>query len=135
MAVLTHPRVWLARRRARAQADLWIKHGFESRCPWRVAELTSLRERRLCARSVRGILGELDGSKLPGATPLRVNALRPHVAVLEEIEARLLDAAPVAARGMLAVDDLLTSPGSCLFVENDDVGSSLRGVLHKLEVQ
>lgn len=131
---MAHPRVWLERRRARTKADYWIRHGFESRCPWRVEELTSVRERKLCARSLHGVLGELGGSKLPGAAPLRVAALRPQVALLEAIETRLLDDAPVAALGMLSVNDLLTSPGSCLFTENDDVESSLRAVLDKLEV-
>ena len=47
---------------------------------------------------------------------------------------RLLDDAPVTALGMLSVNDPLTSPGSCLFTENDDDESSLRAVLDKLEV-
>ena len=135
MASITHPRAWLERRRARAEADHWIGHGFESRYPWRVAELTSVRERKLCARSLRGVLGELNGSKLPGAAPLRTASLRPHTALLETIETRLLDGAPVAAIGMLAVNELLTSPGSCLFTQRDDVESCLRTVLQKLEVR
>ena len=61
--------------------------------------------------------------------------LRPHIGLLEAIEARLLDDAPVAAVGMLAVNELLTSPGSCLFTELDDVESSLHAVLDKLEVR
>ena len=89
-----HPRAWLERRRARAEADYWIAHGFASRYPWRVAELTTFRERRACARSLRGVLGELCGAKLPGAAPLRVASLRPHVVLLEQIEARLLDERP-----------------------------------------
>jgi hypothetical protein len=135
MTTLTHPRAWLERRRARAEADYWIGHGFESRHPWRAAELTSPRERKLCARSLHGVLGELRGSKLPGAAPLRTASLRPHAALLEAIEARLLDDAPVTAIGMLAVNELLTSPGSCLFTQRDDVESCLRTVLDKLEVR
>lgn len=135
MATITHPRAWLERRRARAEADHWIGHGFESRYPWRVAELTSARERKLCARSLDGVLGELNGSKLPGAAPLRTASLRPQTDLLEAIEARLLDDAPVTAVGMLAVNELLTSPGSCLFIQRDDVESCLRTVLDKLEVR
>ncbi len=135
MATIAHPRAWLERRRARSTADYWIGHGFESRYSWRVAELTSARERKLCARSLHGVLGELRGSKLPGAAPLRVTALRPYAALLEEIEARLLDDAPVPALGMLAVNELLTSPGSCLFTEADEVESLLQAVLDKLEVR
>ena len=55
--------------------------------------------------------------------------------LLEAIEARLLDDAPVAAVGMLAVNELLTSPGSCLFADMDDVESSLQAVLDQLEVR
>jgi hypothetical protein len=131
---LVHPRAWLERRRARAEADHWIGHGFEARYQWRVAELTSRRERKLSARSLHGILAELDGSKLPGATPTRVAALRPHAALLEAIEARLLDERPVSGAGMLGIRTLLTSPGSCLYTEVDDIASCLTIVLEKLEV-
>ena len=135
MATIAHPRAWLERRRARAEADHWIGHGFESRYPWRVTELTSARERKISARSLHGVLGELNGSKLPGAAPLRTASLRPHIALLEELERRMLDDAPVTATGMLAVNELLTSPGSCLFTQRDDVESCLRTVLEKLEVR
>jgi hypothetical protein len=129
-----HPRAWLERRRARAEADHWIGHGFASRYAWRVAELTTFRERRSDARSIRGVLKELSGSTLPGPLPLRATALRPHAARLEQIEARLLDEQPVSAAGMVAVNELLTSPDSCLFSEVDDVASCLRDVLTQLEV-
>lgn len=135
MELLVHPRAWLVKRRARAEADSWIARGFESRYQWRVAELTSERERRTCARALRSVIGELEGSKLFGAAPLRAAALRPNLDVLHEIEARLTDGRPVAAAGMLAVDDLLTSPGSCLFMETDDARSCLVDVLRKLDVR
>jgi len=134
MATIVHPRAWLERRRARAEADHWIGHGFEARYQWRVAELTSRRQRKRRAHSLHGVLGELDGSKLPGAIPTRVAAVRPHAALLEAMEARLLDDAPVSGLGMLSVDKLLTSPGSCLYMEVDDVASCLTTVLEKLEV-
>jgi len=60
--------------------------------------------------------------------------LRPHVELLELIEARLLDNEPVSAVGMLAVEELLTSPGSCLFTQTADAETALRAVLVKLEV-
>jgi hypothetical protein len=134
VGTITHPRAWLDRRRARAEADHWIGHGFEARYPWRVAELTSERQRRVSARGIHSVIGELNGSKLPGAAPLRIAALRPHVQLLESLETRLLDGAPVKARGMLAVAVLLTSAGSCLYAENDDVASCLRSVHENLEV-
>ena len=91
MAIAVHPKTWIERRRARRDADYWIGHGFESRYPWRVAELTSDAERRACARSLRSVIGEVRGEKLPGATPLRRASLRPHLARLEALEARLGD--------------------------------------------
>ncbi len=134
MAIAVHPRTWLERRRARRDADYWIGHGFESRYPWRAAELTSERERRECARSLHSVIGEVRGVKMPGATPLRRAALRPHLALLETLEARLRDDVPVTAIGMLAVNDLLTNPDSCLFAEVDAVEPCLRKVLVKLTV-
>ena len=134
MATIVHPRVWLERHRARARADQWIERGFESRYAWRVAELTRRRERRLRARSLHGVIGEINGSMLPSPVPTRIAALRPHLALLEAIEARLLDDAPISGLGMLSVDALLTNPGSCLYLEVDDVASCLTNVLEKLEV-
>jgi len=133
MGIALNPGSWLERRRARREADYWIEHGFEGRYRWRVDELTTERERRLCARALRGVLGELDGSLLPGVTPLRLTALRPHAARLEALRARLLDERPVSGHGMLAVNELLTSPGSCLFAECDDPGGALDNVLALLE--
>lgn len=135
MAAIAHPRLWLERRRARHDADYWIAHGFESRYPWRVSELTSERERRVCVRALRGVLDELEGSKLPGATPLRTVALRPHLALVRDVEARLAGPEPVSAAGMLAVNELLTSPGSCFFAPAGDVEECLLSVLAQLEVQ
>jgi hypothetical protein len=134
MAVAVPPRAWLVHRRERRGADYWIGHGLESRYPWRVAELTSERERRLCARSLHGVIDEVLGRKLPGAAPIRSAQLRPHLAVLEEIEERLRDGEPVAAVGMLAVNELLTSPASCLLTDAESVESLLRAVLVKLKV-
>ena len=133
MVSVADPRAWLDRRRARRQADYWIAHGFEDRYPWRVAELSSERERRACARSLANVIGELNGRKLPGAAPLRRTPLRPHLELLERIEARLLDGKPVAGVGMLSVQTLLTSPDSCLYASVDDVDAELRRVLVKLE--
>lgn len=134
MAIAVNPRAWLERRRARKDADYWIGHGFESRYAWRVAELTSERERTRCARSLRGVISEVQGSTLPGAAPLRRAALRPYLGQLVALEDRLRDGTPVAAVGMLAVAALLTSPDSCLFADVDSIESCLRNVLVKLKV-
>lgn len=60
MTTIVHPRGWLERRRARRDADVWVRHGFESRVPWRAAELTSPGERRSCGRSLRSVIDELE---------------------------------------------------------------------------
>jgi hypothetical protein len=133
MAAIAHPRAWLERRRARHEADYWIGHGFESRYPWRVAELTCDRERTSVARSLRSVIEELDGSALPGATPLRRAALRPHLELFERLEAQVSGGGAVAAAGMLAVNELLTSPASCLFADTGDDRAALLSVLHLLE--
>ena len=130
-----HPRTWIERRRARRDADYWIRHGFESRYPWRVEELTGERERRSCARSLRGVIAEVEGRTLPGAAPLRRAALRPSLPILELIERRLESSRPVSAMGMLALDDLLTSADSCLFAPVEQVEDCLTRVLDGLEVQ
>jgi hypothetical protein len=88
MAVTIHPRAWLDRRSARATADYW------------------------------SVLGELCGSKVPGAAPLRIAALRPHIAILGLIVERLRDDEPVT-----------------LYAEVDDVQASLRAVLDLPEVR
>jgi hypothetical protein len=132
MAQLLGPRAWLRLRRARREADYWIEHGFGSRFPWRVAELTSDRERRAAARALAGVIGEVRGAKMPGATPIRRVALRPHLARLDELERRLRDGEPVTASGMLAVDELLTRGDSCLFAPVESVDDRLRAVLVRL---
>jgi len=134
MSAIAFPRTWLERRRARRDADFWIGHGFESRYPWRVEELTRGRERRGCARALRGVIAELEGRKLPGAAPLRRAALRPYLPVLEAIERRLIAPRPVSAAGMVAVNDLLTSPTSCLFAPVERLEECLVGILERLEV-
>jgi hypothetical protein len=135
MAIAVHPRAWLERRRARRDADYWIAHGFESRYPWRVAELTCERRRNACARALNAVINEVNGRKLPGATPIKRAALHQHLAQLEAIESRLRDGAPVTAIGMLAVDELLTSPDSCLFAEVDSIEPCLRRVLVRLQAR
>jgi hypothetical protein len=129
------PRRWLERRRERRVADEWIAHGFASRYGWRVAELTADRERRLLARELRGVIGEVRGTRLPGPAPLRGGALRPHVALLEAIAERLaaLDT-PVDPAGVIAVQRLLTSPDSVLYAPCDDCLPQLASVLSRLEV-
>jgi len=63
-------------------------------------------------------------------------ALRPHASLLAAVAERLADPErPVAATGVLAVHELLTSPDSVLYTHDDvDVRRELTSVLDALEV-
>ncbi|HTZ05221.1 MAG TPA: hypothetical protein VMB53_05660 [Gaiellaceae bacterium] len=144
LGVVLAIRRWDERRSLCAEADTWIarhpaiagtSHG------WRIAELTSARERRRLGGSVRDIVGEISPQRLPGASPLNRVALRPHTAELAALADRLDDLdSPVAPAGILAVRRLLTEPGSALYARplvDDrpcDVGAELAAVRASLEV-
>ena len=142
LGVVLAVRRWDERRRLCAAADAWIARGHDGTSyGWRVAELTSRRERRLLAISVRDIVPELSERRLPGASPLNRVALRPYRSELVELADRLdeLDR-PVSAAGVLAVRHLLTEPGSALYAREStddpapDPGRELAAVLASLEV-
>ncbi len=84
---------------------------------WRAAELTSARERRICARSLRRIVKELEGRLLPGAVPLNRRGVRPQAPALAALAERVADVSqPVTPGGMLLVHDLLCDAYSPLYV-------------------
>jgi hypothetical protein len=124
--------------RTRSRADEWIARGHDNPRAWygwRLAELTSVRERRLLAGSLRGLVEDLSPRALPGAVPLRRAAVRPHVGLLHALAGRLDDLElPVRAAGVLLVHRLLTSPGSPLYADGD-VGGVLAAALEALEVE
>jgi hypothetical protein len=111
--------------RQRADANDWIRRGYESRFRWRVAELTSRRERKTIARSVRGVIRELDAGAPLGPVPLNRRALRANRSLLEALSGRLVDLRPVSAAGMVAVEHLLTHPESPLFPHHADAEPNL----------
>jgi hypothetical protein len=140
-------RRWDAQRRLLAEADAWIARGYEnragSRYGWRIDELTGARERRLLGSSVRAVVAQLSERRLPGAVPLNRAGLRPFrgelVALADRLEA--LDE-PVSASGILAVQHLLTEPGSVLYAPSSfreqlplDTRAVLGAVLDHLEVR
>jgi hypothetical protein len=141
-------RRWDARRRLCAEADAWIRRGYENRTGarygWRIDELTSARERRLLGRSVRAVVAQLSDRRSLGAVPLDRIGLRPCrsnlVALADRLEA--LDR-PVSPSGILAVHLLLTEPGSVLYARSSfdkrpldtDTSAVLGAVLHHLEVR
>jgi hypothetical protein len=134
------------RHRLRAAADAWIERRGDDRpasyYAWRIDELTSRKERRRLADSVREVLEALSPKRLPGASPLNRVALRPHGGELAAIAARLDDLErPVSASGVLAVRRLLTAPDSVLYARPQrgdaprDPGRVLRIVRQRLEVR
>ena len=92
----------------RRRADELLRAGTDEMLATRAAELTSLRNRRALARSLEATARELDGRVLPSAVPLNRAGARPHLDLIRALAARLLAPAPVSARGVLLVQELLT---------------------------
>lgn len=129
---------WWERMRTRAQADAWLRHHrTPTRFAWRVAELNSRRERRLLARSLRGVVRDLSRSGSLSAVPLNRSGLRPYAGELERLAGRLDDLArPVHPTGVLLVRDLLTDGGSPLYdrERSAEIPDALGSILASLEV-
>jgi hypothetical protein len=109
----------LERRRLRNAADAWIARGHDASTGWygwRIAELTAPRERKLLARSLRSLIGDLSSRGSTAAAPVNRAALRPNKGLLLELAERLeaLER-PVRAAGVLTVQRLITSPDSPLY--------------------
>jgi hypothetical protein len=111
--------------RRRAEADALILRGREDGVAWRRAELTSRRERRSNARLVRALLSELEDGATLGPLPVDRQLVRENQASLEALAARLEDARPVSAAGMVAVEHSLVEV---------DLGPSLTEAIDRLEV-
>lgn len=107
------------RHRLRRAADAWIARGHDESSAWygwRIAELTARRERKLLARSLRSVVGDLSSRGSTAAAPLNRAGLRPNSSLLLELAERL-DALerPVRAAGVLSIQRLITSPDSPLY--------------------
>jgi hypothetical protein len=103
---------------------------------WRAGELTSDRSRRVLARSLRGVVSELDEGRLPGASPLNRTGARPEADLILALADRVGDAErPVTARGVLLVEDLLTDGWGPLYARDrvDELGPSLTRCLITLD--
>lgn len=110
---------FLERHRLRNAADAWITRDHDDSTGWygwRIAELTAPRERRLLARSLRSIVGDLSSRGLTAAAPLNRVAVKPNAGLLLGLAERL-DALerPVRAAGILTVQRLITGPDSPLY--------------------
>ena len=131
LANIVHVGSWRERRRQREAADAWIQRSatVPDRLSWRAAELTSGRERRLLAGSLRSVVAELSPSRMPGAAPLNRVALRPHTRLLSTLADRLDDLErPVTARGILEVQWLLIDPDSPFYARSEEDEDELEEV-------
>jgi hypothetical protein len=115
--VVQSARRWIELVLRRRKADRWLRKGGSSTaCSWRTAELTSARERKLFARSLRSVIRELEILPFMSVMPLNRPGVRPYAGELELLERRLANLhRPVAPLGMLFVRDLLTEPESPLY--------------------
>jgi hypothetical protein len=124
----------------RRTADRLIVHAPTSRdaselVRWRCAELTTRTQRDRLAREVHRVLRAIDPGRLPSASPLRRPEARRCRDLFEQLEARLADERPVAARGVLMAQTLLRDPTSPLYAEasGQDLPLLLRRALGALE--
>ena len=130
---------WNERRRRRAVADAWFERGGQAaQFEWRADELTSTRERKLLAHSLRGVVKEIRAPGPTSTVPLNRKAIHPHLAELEAIAERLEDLElPVTPTAILAVEQLLTSPGSPLYMHAiaEDLPDRLAAIDRLLETR
>ena len=114
-------RAWRERRRLRSTADRLLLWGAQPQASAeliarRVDELVAPRRRKTLARSLRSIVREVEGRVLPGPVPLNRRDIRAQLELVQALETRLADLSlPVAPRGVLLVERLLTEPGSPLY--------------------
>ena len=114
-------REWKARRaltaaRRRADAELLATSLPSPRLAWRTEELIAEDRRIQLGRSLIDVVHAADERLLPGASPLNRNSVRAQRAELLQLAARLCDLSrPVAPRGVLLVDRLVSDGSSSLF--------------------
>ena len=124
----------------RRTADRLIVHAPTSRdatelVRWRSAELTTGASRARLRREVGRTVHMLDPGLLPSASPLRRAPARACRDLFEQVEQRLADERPVAARGILLAQALLRDAASPLYSEETEhlLGPALRRILGALE--
>jgi len=105
---------------------------------WRTAELTSSRERRMLARSLRGIVSDVQSPSWAfSASPLNRRGLVPYVHEIRALADRIGDfEQSVAAAGIVLVRDLLSDGGSPLYTGGNvaDLASTLSRIRSTLDV-
>jgi hypothetical protein len=110
-------RAYLELRSLRRAADVQILRGvrtpYADFVGWRAHELEEPSARRRVRRPLGRLIGDLESVTLPGAAPVNRVLGRRHLAELRELY-DLLDG-ECSARGLLLLDQFLTSPGSPLY--------------------
>jgi hypothetical protein len=108
----------------RRRADDWLRTATGDVVPeayvWRAAQLTSSRERRMLASSIR-LVAQRARERSAVARPLRLTAARERRVALEALAKRLeRETEPVTPAGMLRVLDLITAGGGPLWGTNEE---------------
>jgi hypothetical protein len=140
--IIQGAREWRSLNRQRATADLWLRkregRPLSLSYGWRVAEITSRRERRILVHSLEAAAREARQRPGPiGATVVSRASVRPYTAELTTLAERLADLRqPVSPTGMLLVRDLLTSPTSPLYeaARAREIPATIDNVLRTLDV-
>jgi hypothetical protein len=118
-------RTWNARRelhrqRLRADAELRSSRLASPRLAWRIHELVGDEHRLELGRSLIGALHVVDERRLPSASPLDRVAIRCCRPELLALGSRLCDVdRPVAARGVLLVEELLSDTAGPFYGSSD----------------
>jgi hypothetical protein len=129
-------RTYLELRSLRRAADVQILRGIRTPYAdfvgWRAHELETPAARRRVQRPMRRLIRNLERTTLPGASPVNRVLARRHLDALRELESLLHR--DVGARGVLLVDQFLTSPGSPLYARERAAAfeRSLREIQHEL---
>jgi hypothetical protein len=106
----------LASARRAADREILLSPAPSLRHSWRAAELATPKNRLELAGTLREIVRESDARYLPSASAVNRVAVRAHADGLLALGDRLSDLErPVAARGILLVDHLLTDTSGPLY--------------------
>ena len=120
--------------RRRRRADDWLRTATGSVVPeayvWRAAQLTSSRERRMLAKSLR-LVAQRALERSAVGRPLALTAARERRAALEGLAKRLeRETEAVTPAGMLRVVDLITAGGGPLWGTNEEaLGEAIESTL------
>jgi hypothetical protein len=126
----------LRAKRAAADADLARRERPPLRLAWRVEEHVNTKNRLDLAHSLRSLVRDARPSYLPSASPFNRLAVRAESEELLALATRLADLErPVAARGVVLLDRLLTDGSGPLYdrERQDEFGPTLDAIGDGLE--